>query len=529
VRQLARTFREHDLPCDTIYLDIDMLDGYRVFTWDRTRFPDPARLLAELREMGFRVVGIVDAGVKVDEQYSVYTEGRARNLFCKTLQGNDYQNVVWPGVSAFPDFTNSETRAWWGEQHRPLLDAGMAGIWDDMNEPALFVPLNSTMPFDVVHPGNGEARLHLQVHNSYGTLMAQATREGLLRLRPEQRPFVISRSGYAGVQRHALIWTGDNSSTWDHLTMSLAQLQNLGLSGVGWVGVDIGGFYGDANGELLVRWAEFGVFQPFCRNHSEKQTRRQEPWVFGEPYESQYRAMLKLRQRLLPYLYSLFEECHRTGAPLLRPLFWSNLEDTTTYSIDDEVLYGDALLLAPITRPGTEYRHVYLPAGNWFHYWSGTHIEGPAHILAHAPLGQPALYVRANTAVPLWPEMNYVGEREVDELTFLLYLYEGRGQATMYEDAGEGYEHLNGTYARHTITCEVESGDIHVVVTEQEGTFTAKHRHIRFDLRAIASEPEAVLLANEPAIWSYDATRRCLVIDLDEATSQKKIDLTIQF
>jgi alpha-glucosidase len=171
--------------------------------------------------------------------------------------------------------------------------------------------------------------------------------------------------------------------------MSLSQLQNLGLSGVGWAGVDIGGFYGDATGELLARWTEFGIFQPFCRNHSEKQTRHQEPWLFGEPYESICRAMLKLRQRLLPYLYTLFEECHRTGAPMLRPLFWAYPEDRATYSMDDEFLCGDTLLVAPVTRPGVEYRHVYLPAGSWFHFWNGARVDGPAHILAHAPLGQP--------------------------------------------------------------------------------------------------------------------------------------------
>src|SRR6266700_3953941 len=366
VRSLARTFRERDIPCDTLYLDIDTLDGYRVFTWDKTRFPDPEGLFAELRAMGFRVVSIVDAGIKVDEHFPIYTEGRERDLYCKTPHGTDYENAVWPGVCVFPDFTNPEARTWWGEKHQILLDAGVAGIWSDMNEPALFIPLNSTMPAEVVHPGGGRAKLHLQVHNAYGSLMVQGAREGLLKLRPEQRPFIITRAGYAGVQRPALVWTGDNSSTWEHLALSLPQLQNLGLSGVGWSGVDIGGFYGDATGELVARWTEFGIFQSFCRNHSEKQTLHQEPWVFGEPYETICRNMLKLRQRLLPYLYTLFDECHRTGMPILRPLFWAYPEDTSTYTLDDEVLCGDALLVAPVTRPGRKYRHVYIPSGSWF-------------------------------------------------------------------------------------------------------------------------------------------------------------------
>jgi alpha-glucosidase len=528
VRQIARSFRERDIPCDTLYFDIDTLDGYRVFTWDPVGFPDPKGLLAELRELGFHAVSIVDAGVKVDEHYSVYKEGVAGDLFCKTAQGDDYENVVWPGMCTFPDFTNPEAREWWGEQHRPLLDAGVAGIWCDMNEPGLFVPPNSTMPPDVVHPGGGNTRVHRQVHNAYGSLMAQATREGLLQLRPERRPFVISRSGYAGIQRHALLWTGDNSSTWEHLTMSPSQLQNLGLSGVGWSGVDIGGYYGDATGELLARWTEFGIFQPFCRNHSEKQTRRQEPWLFGEPYESVCRAMLKLRQRLVPYLYTLFEECHRTGAPILRPLFWAHPEDKATYSMDDEFLCGDALLVAPVTRPGVEYRHVYLPAGSWFHLWTGARVDGPAHILAHAPLGQPAVYVRGNTAVPLWPEMNYVGQQEPDPLTLVLYPCEGRGRATFYEDAGDGYEYLYGSYGRRAITCEVEAGHVRVVMGEQAGTFVPARRHIRLELREIASEPVAVQAGKASVVWRYDREQRRLVVDLHETAASQLIDLLME-
>jgi len=525
VRQIARTFRERDIPCDTLYLDIDSMDGYRLFTWDRERFPDPAELCAELRAQGFHVVGIVDAGVKVDEQYDVYTEGRAKDLYCKTPQGGDYQNVVWPGVCAFPDFTNPQTRQWWGDLHQRLLDVGVAGIWSDMNEPGLFIPQNSTMPDDVIHPGGGRMRLHIQVHNAYGSQMVQATREGLLRHRPDQRPFVISRAGYAGIQRHSLLWTGDNSSTWEHLTMSLAQLLNLGLSGVGWCGVDTGGFYGDASGELLARWTEFGIFQAFCRNHSEKQTRHQEPWLFGEPYESIVRALLKLRQRLLPYLYTLFEECHRTGLPLLRPLFLAYPEDTATYQMDDEFLCGDTLLVAPVTRPGVEYRHVYLPAGSWFHFWTGEYVEGPAHILAHAPLGQPAIYVRANTALPLWPEMNYVGEKEVDLLTLVIYPSEGAGQATLYEDEGNGYAYEQGVYARREITCERESERIRVILSERVGTYVPPRQSMQLELRAIAAVPTSVLHGENSIPWHYDAATRTLFIELPETASAQTVEV----
>lgn len=526
VRTIARTFRERDIPCDTLYLDIDVLDGYRVFTWDQKHFPDPAGLIAELRAMGFHVVCIVDAGVKVDEMYDVYTDGRERDLYCKSPQGQDYQNAVWPGICVFPDFTSTQTRIWWGEQHRVLLDAGVAGIWSDMNEPALFIPLNSTMPANVVHPGDGHVRLHVQVHNAYGSLMVRSTREGLLRLRPEQRPFIISRSGYAGIQRDAVVWTGDNSSTWEHLAMSVSQLLNLGLSGVGWAGVDIGGYYGDSNGELLARWTEFGIFQAFCRNHAEKQTCHQEPWVFGEPYETVCRAMLKLRQRLLPYLYTLFDECHRTGTPILRPLFWAYPNDPTCSTINDEVLCGNALLVAPITRPGTEHRHVYLPEGDWFHYWTGNHVTGPAHILAHAPLGQPALYVRANIVVPLWSALNSIADDYTDPLTLLLYPYQGSGRAILYEDAGNGYEYTNGMYARRSITCDSTPDCIRIIIGEQEGKFVASRMHRMLELRELANEPWSVLWNGESQFsWQYNLDRRCLVVELHETVAAQTIEI----
>ncbi len=525
LREIARNFRERDIPCDTLYLDIDYMDGYRVFTWDKERFPEPEKLIAELREQGFNIVTIVDPGVKVDENYSVYTEGRQKDLYCKTSEGEEFHNVVWPGICAFPDFTNPETREWWGENHRALLDAGVAGIWCDMNEPSLFVPKQSTMPDEVVHPGGGRTRLHGQIHNAYGSLMARSVREGLLKLRPEERPFVITRAGYAGLQRHALQWTGDNSSWWEHVWMSMPQLINMGLSGVAWAGVDVGGFFDDCDGELLARFTEFGVFQPFCRNHSIKGSRRQEPWVFGEPYESVCRKMIRLRQRLLPYLYTLFEECHRTGAPILRPLLFEYPEDETTYTTDDQFLLGDALLAAPITRPGIEHRHVYLPRGTWCHFWTGERIEGPAHILAHAPLGQPAIYVRANTAIPLWPEMNYVGERPADPLTLLLYPADGSGETTLYEDAGNGFGYERSEYARRGVICEVLSGSISVRLTEQEGSFAPERGATHLELRAVNTRPENVLANDEEADWDYEEADGRITVRLAESTGETTVEV----
>jgi alpha-glucosidase len=479
VREIASGFRSRGIPCDVIYLDIDYMDGYRVFTWDSERFPDPAGLMSALGEEGFRVVTIVDPGVKADTAYDVYLEGRERGYFCLTRTGEEYRNVVWPGICAFPDFSSSDVRAWWGALHSRLLDAGVAGVWCDMNEPALFVPLQSTMPDDVVHQGDGRPRHHAEVHNAYGQWMAEATRSGLASLRPDRRPFVISRAGYAGLQRHALQWTGDNSSWWEHLWMSMPQLQNLGLSGIAWAGVDIGGFFDDCDGELLARWTEFGIFQPFVRNHSAMGTARQEPWAFGEPWESICREMLLLRMRLLPYLYTAFEECHRTGAPVLRPLLFDYPDDPATFSADDQFLVGSDLLVAPITRPGVEHRHVYLPAGTWHHFWTGEAVTGPAHILAHAPLGQPAVYVRSNTPIPLGDPIQNTSQPS--GLTWRVFVSPGSGNAALYEDAGDGY----GAFSRRT--AQVESGSDGLVrfsLSEREGSFVPARSVVRVDFGA---------------------------------------------
>ncbi len=525
VEEIARNYRERDLPCDTLYFDIDYMDGFRVFTWDEKRFPEPEEFISRLGERGFNVVTIVDPGVKVDETYGVYTEGRDRGFYCQTAEGEEFHNVVWPGTCAFPDFTNPSAREWWGENHRALVEKGVAGIWCDMNEPSLFIPQQSTMPGDVVHPGGGEPKRHDQIHNTYGSLMARAVREGLLRISPDRRPFVITRAGYAGLQRHALQWTGDNSSWWEHLWMSMPQLQNLGLSGVAWAGVDIGGFFGDSEGELLARWYEFGIFQPFCRNHSAKGTRSQEPWAFGEDHEAIIRKMLKLRQRLLPYLYTLFEECHRTGAPILRPLLFEHPEDTTTYAADDEFLLGDALLVAPITRPGIEHRHVYLPEGTWFHFWTGEGTEGPAHILAHAPLGEPTIYHKANTALPLWPEMNHVGEHPADPLTLLIHPAAGArsGETTFYEDAGDGFGYESGEYARRSILCEATERETTVRLTAREGSFAPEREHMVLELRGVETRPAGVTANSAEAEWSFEETTGTLTVTLPESADETTV------
>ncbi|WP_119069121.1 TIM-barrel domain-containing protein [Rubrobacter indicoceani] len=503
VREIAHQMRERDIPCDVVYLDIDYMDGFRVFTWDEEAFPKHRELLAELKADGFDVVAIVDPGVKVDENYPVYVEGREKGYFVRTAVNEEYQNAVWPGVCAFPDFASEAVRKWWGENHRQMLEDGISGIWCDMNEPSLFVPHQSTMPDDAVHNSGARSIRHGEIHNAYGQLMVKGVREGLLDIAPDRRPFVISRSGYAGLQRHAMQWMGDNSSWWEHLYMAMPQLMNVGLSGVAHAGVDIGGFFDDTTGELLARFTEFGVFQPFCRNHSVKGSENQEPWAFGEPYESVCRAMISLRMRLLPHFYTLFEESHRTGAPIMRPLLFEYPEDAKTYAADDEFLLGESVLVAPITKPGIEHRHVYLPKGTWFHYWTCERFDGEQHILAHAPLGQPAVYLKANTALPLGPVRMNTKELTDAPLTYLVYSAEGEGTATLYEDAGDGYAQESGEYARRTIRTRAADGATTITIEEREGTFVPERSLAIVDVRGI-ERPSEVTVNGERHDFDYE-------------------------
>ncbi len=276
VMEIARSFRERNIPCDVIYLDIHYMHEYRVFTWDTNRFPRPKEMIAELQEMGFRIVPIVDPGVKKDPKYKVYQEGIAESHFCSKLEGDVFTGKVWPGVSAFPDFTEDRTAEWWGDLHKFYIEHGIHGIWNDMNEPSVFETESKTMELDVVHGNNGNPKTHEEWHNLYGMLMSKATFEGLKRNLNGERPFVVTRAGYAGVQRYAAVWTGDNRSYWEHMAMSIPMVLNLGLSGVAFAGPDIGGFSHHASGELLARWTQMGALFPFSRNHAVLDSRRQE-------------------------------------------------------------------------------------------------------------------------------------------------------------------------------------------------------------------------------------------------------------
>nr|HID14709.1 DUF4968 domain-containing protein [Anaerolineae bacterium] len=454
VRKLAADFREaHHVPGDCIHLDIHYMDGYRCFTWDSKRFPDPAGLIADLHKQGFKVIVIIDPGIKADRRYWVCESGLEQDVFCKypdgktlpsTGSGQRFKGPVWPGNCYFPDFTSPRVRAWWGDLYKALTDVGVDGVWNDMNEPAVFGPLGTTFPDFVRHDLEGRGGDHVEAHNIYGMQMARATVEGLMRLRPEERPVCITRSGWAGVQRYAMSWTGDNESNWGQLWLTMPMVMNLGLCGLANTGPDIGGFSGFATGELFTRWLQMGVFLPFLRAHTALHSPDQEPWSWGEPYLSINRRYIELRYRLLPYLYTAFWQCAQTGLPIVRPLLLAFQDDTATHTLDDQFLCGDAFLIAPAIEEGATRRSAYLPAGVWYDFWTDEPFRGPAHIEVEAPLERLPLFVRAGSVVPMTPPMQYVGERPVDRLT--LHIYPGDGEGQLYEDDGHTWAFQDGDY-----------------------------------------------------------------------------------
>lgn len=512
---IAREFRRRQLPCDAIHLDIDYMDGYRCFTWDTARFPSPRDLALDLREQGFRLVAIIDPGVKADPNYPTARSGLGRDAFLKLPDGRLFQGPVWPGECYFPDFSDPAVRAWWAAQYQGLLKAGVAGFWNDMNEPALFGSTSNSIPDFVRHSAEGRGATHAEIHNVYGLLMARASRIGLRALQPERRPFLISRSGFMGIQRYALVWTGDNESTWDHLRLSIGMCLNLGLSGVGFCGPDIGGFAGAPSGELFARWMLAGALFPFCRVHTAALTPRQEPWSFGSEVEAVARKALALRYRLLPYLYTAFWQAAQCGLPPLRPLVLAFQGDPNGYGIEDEFMVGDALLAAPVVQPGATAREVYLPPGAWLDYWTGEQFCGGRTISVAAPLDHLPLFVRAGSVVPHFPPIQHTDEaRTLNHLA--LHVFPGDGQSELYEDEGEGLAYLQGHYRHSRFLCRLRNRRLSVTARLGSGSTAASVGYVPlYDrLRWVIHLPEPAPAAIEAdglpiAEWELDpATQR---------------------
>ena len=438
VLDIADKFRELDIPCDVIHMDIDYMNGYRVFTFDDKKFPDVKGLSEKLADRGVKLISIIDTGVKKDEDYFMYKEGMEMDAFAHDTDGSVYENAVWPGTSVFPDFTKQSVRSWWGDKTKILLEHGISGIWNDMNEPASF---NGPLPDDVQF----EYGAHEKVHNIYGHFMAKATYDGLAKNDGGKRPFVLTRAAYAGSQKYCGGWTGDNHSIWAHIALSLEQVCNLSVSGLAMCGSDIGGFGSDTTPELLVRFYEAAVFVPFFRNHSAMGTRRQEPWQFDETTIDAVRKTVKLRYRFIPYIYDLAHECEKTGAPIVRPLVYEYPVDKHVRNISDEYMLGSFVLVAPVIAPGKEAREVYLPDGDWYDYYTGEKYSGGRYILADAPLDKVPVFIKAGAIIPV-ADGEIRSTEDITEDKISILTYSGKGSFVHYQDDNETFAYRNGAY-----------------------------------------------------------------------------------
>jgi alpha-glucosidase len=518
VEEVVREYRNRDLPLDVLHLDIDYMQGYRVFTFDTKRFPDPEALTVKLGKEGVKLITIVDPGVKYqppvpnaaqltsgmpelqpqDQRYYVYDEGFKKNYFQHRMNGELFIPRVWPGEAVFVDYTLPDARRWWGDLHRAYMDNGIAGIWNDMNEPSDFVDQTGKNQFDVVSFDEGEKSTHAKNRNVFALLMARATYEGLERLRPNQRPYVITRAAYAGIQRYSTMWTGDTNSTWDSLALNIPMFTTLGLSGEPFVGSDVGGFMGRGNGELLTRAYQVSFLAPFCRNHKVIDSYDQEPWRFGKYYEDIIRKYLKLRYQLLPFLYTTLEEAHRTGVPLFRPVLLNYQDDPNTYNLDDEFMIGNDLLVAPVLKPDVTRRLVYLPKGSWYDYWTHKKHEGGTMVSSDAPLETVPMFVRAGSIIPMGPQMNYVGEKPSDPITFAIYPDEkGSASTTLYEDDGLSPAYKEGAFRRTTIAVKQVAGGYNATISAPEGRHNPGPRKLSFIIISEQGTRKAVTVADD--------------------------------
>lgn len=543
VREIAENFRSKKIPCDVIYLDIHYMDEYRCFTWDKERFPNPRKMLRDLAKDGFKVVVIIDPGIKNEPGYWVYDEGMKGNHFVKYPNGKHFVGNVWPGECVFPDFTRKESRAWWGTLYKGLIDDGIKGFWNDMNEPAVFDVPSKTFDLTVMHDDMGLKTDHRKNHNVYGMQMARGTYDGVLKLRPNGRPFVLTRANYAGGHRYAAAWTGDNISSWDHLEMAVPMCLNLSISGQPFVGTDIGGFVGSPSGELYARWLQFGVFTPLMRTHTEIGSADQEPWSYGPEFEAINKKSIELRYKLLPYMYTQFYLASRTGVPIMRPLVFDYPEEPAVYWNERDFLFGDAFLVAPVLLPGHTKRDVRLPAGEWYNYWTAEKFTGPKQVRVEAPIERIPLFVKAGSIIPTQQIVQYSDEMPIDPLTLEVFppvLNPGsasiQSSTQLYEDDGATFKYMKGEFCLRQIHFKSSEQSQEIVLSNPEGTYRPPKRSVVMKIMSSVLRPSSVEFdgkmlegvrlegfAKSRKGWAYDQSEKILWVKFEDRFTEQKV------
>ncbi len=466
VREVAQTFRDLEIPCDAIYLDIDYMDSYRCFTWNKTHFPEPTKMIDDLKDMGFHTVVMIDPGIYMDEEYEIYKDGKEKDVFCKRADGTIMNGPVWPPECAFPDYTDPRVRDWWGPKYADLyLKNHVSGFWNDMNEPAVFQVLKLTFPDDVRHDYEGQSSTHSKAHNVYGMQMVRATYEGLKKLNPEKRPFVITRATYSGGQRFSSAWTGDNVASWEHLRIANIQCQRMSISGMSFIGTDIGGFVDYPDGELFVRWLQLGAFHPLYRVHSmgnnddgsaeadkdevaardAKDRMDQEPWAFGKKYTPLAKEAIEFRYQILPYLYTAFRDYTVNGDPILKPV---SFEDPFAKSDEQDFIFGKNILVSPVTKAKSRKKTIQLPEGKWYNWNTDELCAGRSKTSVKTTLNEIPMFIKAGSVIPFYPVRQSTSDENIEQLTLHIY-YTSTGSETceLYEDKGEGYSYQNNNFS----------------------------------------------------------------------------------
>ncbi|WP_235299650.1 glycoside hydrolase family 31 protein [Portibacter marinus] len=480
VKEIAAKLRAERIPCDAIYLDIDYMDGFRCFTWDQERFPEPKEMVSELGQDGFKVVAIIDPGIKIDFDYDVFQEGLIKDYFCRRSDGPHMKGKVWPGECYFPDFTNPEVRTWWAGLFGDLVaNVGLSGIWTDMNEPAIFEVPSKTFPPDVRHHYDGHPCSHRKAHNVYGMQMARATSEGFQKFAKDKRPLIITRSGFAGMQRYSSTWTGDNLANWEHLFLAHMQTLRLSISGVSFCGSDVGGFIDQPSSELFVRWMQLAIFHPFFRNHSSGDHGDQEPWTFGEEATKLVREAIELRYRLLPYIYTCFYEHTITGKPILRPVIFNGSMKKPYLRNNNESGYlGDHLFYSPIMKEGQKEKNIFLPEGVWYDFESNAYFAGNQTHAIPSPLSKIPVFFREGAVIPLYPVLQHVGEHIVNTVTLKVYYSRKVTESSFYHDRGDGFDYKAGAFRYTKFITEGNLSNFSLTQT-YEGQFTPEFSKYR--------------------------------------------------
>lgn len=497
VKEVTKKFRDLKIPCDAIYLDIDYMDGFRCFTWNKEHFPDPKRMVKELSDDGFKTVAIIDPGIKIDKEYSIFTEALDKDYFCKRADGPYMKGKVWPGECYFPDFTKPEVRDWWSGLFQELIeDIGIKGVWNDMNEPAVMEVPNKTFPNDVRHDYDGNPCSHRKAHNVYGMQMARATYHGLKKFNYPKRPFVITRAAYSGTQRYTSTWTGDNVASWEHLWIANVQAQRMAMSGFSFAGSDIGGFAEQPQGELFTRWIQLGIFHPFCRVHSSGDHGDQEPWAFDEDVTDIVRKFVEIRYQLLPYLYTAFWNLIEHGTPILKSLVLFDQEDAQTHYRTDEFVFGNQILVCPIQEPNAKGRRMYIPRGNWYNFWTDKLMKGGKETWVDAEIDSMPIFIKEGAIIPKYPVQQYVGEKVIDELLLDVYYKEGKETSQLFDDAHDGYDYTKGRYSFRTFKLTGKQNEL-IIQQHKEGKYITEYDTFKLQFHGLPFNINEIQLDNE--------------------------------